>query len=326
MHKWAIGAVLALGAAVGVFAQDTAPIDPVATLEAGNFRALGVTSDGERLFVGDVENNQTRVYSFGDPSNPQLLNSVDLDGSPVALVGAQDFALVAVTNRGADLLQVVAIPSYNPRQGYINYGTYDVTRQPRGIAISLSNRWATVYGENGYTLLEVLSADEINSVTVESESVQSAALTNNALLLLHEDTASIEIAPLERGPQLGESQQIALDAPGRAVAVNARGTLCAVLLENNTLSLINLSNLTEVGSVTLRGQFTEMQFVTGENAESLVLAQLGQSGFALLDVTDPGSVGQLSTSQLASPLQALTVYNNLIIASDGQTVSIYSAQ
>jgi hypothetical protein len=323
MRKWAIGAVLALGAAVGVFAQDTAPIDPVATLEAGNFRALGVTSDGERLFVGDAENNQTRVYSFGDPSNPQLLNTVDLDGSPVALVGVQDFALVAVTERSADLLQVVAIPSYNPRQGYINYGTYDITRQPRGIAISPSDRWAAVYGANGFTLLEVLSSDEINSVTLEGDAVQSAALTNNALLLLHTDSATVEIVTLERGAQLGEIRQMRLAAPGRAIAVNARGTLGAVLLENNTVVLFDLSNLTQLSSVALRGQFTEMQFVTGEDSESLVLAQLDQSGFALLDVTQPDSVGQLSTSQLSSPLQALTVYNNLIIASDGQTVSIY---
>ena len=323
MRKWAIGAVLALGAAVGVFAQDTAPIDPVATLEAGNFRALGVTSDGERLFVGDAENNQTRVYSFGDPSNPQLLNTVDLDGSPVALVGVQDFALVAVTERSADLLQIVAIPSYNPRQGYINYGTYDITRQPHGIAISPSDRWAVVYGANGFTLLEVLSSDEINSVTLEGDAVQSAALTNNALLLLHTDSATVEIVTLERGAQLGEIRQMRLAAPGRAIAVNARGTLGAVLLENNTVVLFDLSNLTQLSSVALRGQFTEMQFVTGEDSESLVLAQLDQSGFALLDVTQPDSVGQLSTSQLSSPLQALTVYNNLIIASDGQTVSIY---
>lgn len=320
MHKWAICAVLALGAAVGVFAQDTAPI---ATLEAGNFRALGVTSDGERLFVGDAENNQTRVYSFGDPSNPQLLNTVDLDGSPVALVGVQDFALVAVTERSGDLLQIVAIPSYNPRQGYINYGTYDITAQPRGIAVSPSNRWAVVYGENGFTLLEVLSADEINSVTLDGDSVQSAALTNSALLLLHTDSPSIEIVAIERQAQLGEIRQMELAAAGRAIAVNARGTIGAVLLENNRLSLFNLSDLTEIASVSLRGQFTEMQFVTGEDSESLVLAQLEQSGFALLDVTAPDSVGQLSTSQLSSPLQALTVYNNLIIVSDGQTVSIY---
>jgi hypothetical protein len=325
MYKWAIGVVLALGAAAGVFAQDTAPIDPVATLEAGNFRALGVTSDGEHLFVGDTENNQARVYSFGDPANPRLLNVVDLDGRPVALVGAQDFGLVAVTSRSADLLQVVARPSYNPRQGYINYGTYDVTRQPVGIAISPSNRWAVVYGQNGYTLLEILSADEINSATMEGEGVQGAALTNNALLLLRDDTTAVEIAALQRGPQLGETRQIALDAPGRAIAVNTRGTLGAVLLENNTLVLFNLSNLTEVGGVTLRGQFAEMQFVTGEDAESVVLARIGQNAFALLDVTNPASVGQMSTNQLTSPLQALTVYNNLIIISDGQTVSIYSA-
>lgn len=320
MHKWAICAVLVLGAAVGVFAQDTAPI---ATLEAGNFRALGVTSDGERLFVGDAENNQTRVYSFDDPSNPQLLNTVDLDGSPVALVGAQNFALVAVTERSGDLLQVVAIPFYNPRQGYINYGTYDITRQPRGITISPSNRWAAVYGENGFTLLEVLSADEINSVTIEGDSVQSAALTNNALLLLHTDSASVEIAALGRGAQLGEVRQMLLDAPGVAIAVNPRGTVGAVLLENNTLVLFDLLDLSELASVSLRGQFTEMEFVTGEDSESLVLAQLGQSGFALLDVTQPSRIGQLSTSRLSSPLEAITVYNNLIIVSDGQTVSIY---
>lgn len=324
MFKWAIGAMLVLGAAVGVFAQDTAPIDPVATLEAGNFQALGVTSDGERLFVGDAENDQARVYSFGDPSSPQLLNTVDLDGTPVAVAGVQDFALVAVTDRSADLLQIVAIPSYNPRQGYINYGTYDITRQPRGIAVSPSNRWAAVYGENGFTLLEVLSADEINSATVEGDAVQSAALTNNAILLLHEDSPSIEIVTIERGAQLGEIRQLTLSAPGRAIAVNASGRLGAVLLDNNTLILFNVSNLTEVASVALRGEFTEMQFVTGEDAESLVLAQLGQSGFALLDVTQPARVGQLSTSQLSSPLEALTVYNNLVIVSDGQTVSIFS--
>ncbi len=93
------------------YAQEGAstPIAPIGTLEAGDFRALGVTADGDRLLVADAENQQVRVYDFTDPTQPDLLTALDVNGTPVLLAGGDGFGIVAVQTGGdSDSVELIA--------------------------------------------------------------------------------------------------------------------------------------------------------------------------------------------------------------------------
>lgn len=324
MIKWLIGFALALGLGVSVSAQDTTPLGPVGTLEAGDFRALAVTLNGERLIVGDVINDQARVYDFSEPSTPRLLNAVDLDGTPVAVLGAEDFGLVAVTTRDAGLVQIIARPSYS-RQ-YENYSTIDVTNAPIGMEISPSGHWAVVYGENGYTLLELLSADEINFATFEGDAIQAAALTDSELFLLPQDSDSIVTAGMQSQARILAAQELALPAAGRAIAVNEGETLGAVLLDNDALFLFNPQDMTELETLSLDGAFDHLRFVSANDAEWIVLGASNGDSLTLFDVSDPDQITPIGTRELQFPLTALTVFEDLIVVSSAHTVTIFSAQ
>jgi hypothetical protein len=326
MRKWLIGVILALGVVIGSFAQDTAPFELVATLDAEPVRALAISSDGGHLIVATGDGNEAQVYNLEDPSSPEFVNAAQLDGTPTAVIGAQDFALVTVAADDADLLQIVARPPYNPRQGFINYGTYDIIGAPTGMAISPSNRWGIIYGENGFTALEILSVDEINSATVEDVGVTSAAVSNTGLLLLPADNDIVHQFTMERGAQLGSSRQLELSAAGLDIALNIRGTVGAVLLEDDTVLLFDPARLGELGSFALPDEFSQVNFLTREESEWLVLSNIDGDSLLVLDVTDPSSIEQVGTFDLSAPLQALTVYNNLLIVSDGQSVSIFAAE
>lgn len=327
MRKWLIGLVLALGVVIGSFAQNTAPFELVATLDVGTARALAIDANGEHLIVGVGDENQAQVYSLEDPSSPGFLNAAQLDGTPTTMIGALDFALVTVSAEDGDLLQIVARPPYNPRQGFINYGTYDVIGEPTGTAISPSARWGVIYGENGYTVLEILSADEINSTTVEGISVISAAVSNNGLLLLPENSqTTLEVLAMGRGAQLGRSRQLEIGAAGRDVALNIRGTVGAVLLENNSVLLFDPAQLSAFGSFELPESFDQVDFLTREDGEWLVLSTVDDDSLLLLDVSDPRSAEVLGTFSLNSPLQTLAIHDNLLVTSDGLTVTIFAAE
>jgi hypothetical protein len=326
MRKWLIGLVLALGVVIGTFAQNTAPFALVATLEVDTALSLAVDAGGEHLIVGVGDENQAQVYSLADPLSPGFINAAALDGAPTAMIGAQGFALVTVAAEDGDLLQIVARPPYNPRLGFINYGTYDVIAAPAGIAISPSARWGVIYGENGYTVLEILSVDEINSTTVDGVSVISAAVSDNGLLLLREDSATLEVFTLGRGAQLGRSRQLELSAPGRDVALNIRGTVGAVLLETNSLVLFDPGELSEYGRFDLPAEFDQVDFLTREDGEWLVLSNLDDDSLLLLDVSDPRNASALGSFSLNAPVQALTIHDNLLVTTDGQTVTIFASE
>ncbi len=134
MRKYLL-ALLGLLLAVGVASAqtDTTPIGPISTLEAGNFHALAVTADGDRLLVADTQNNQVRVYDFTDPTNPQLTTALDMTGIPVLLAGGENYGLVAVSESDstADSVQVVAPAFANAQAQYMAGISYiDIPKKP----------------------------------------------------------------------------------------------------------------------------------------------------------------------------------------------------
>ena len=321
---------VAVGACFGAQAQDTAPIGPIGTVAAGDFRALAVTSGGDRLLIADAENNQLRIYNFSDPSSPALLTSVDLDGEPVALAAADNFALVAVTTgESTDAVRVIAPSVYARQSGYLEANSIDIPRAPRTIRLSPDNRWAVVVSERGYSILELISAGEINSLpfAADASPVIDAAVANNTAYLLHD--SSLEIQSLRANLAIQRTSQIEFEGQAAALALNTGITLGVVALDDNQLVFFDPVALETVSTLSLEGEaIAGMQFVSGEEGEWLAITQADSTDITLIDVSNPADVGELGTlaTSFAAPVQAMVSYDTLIAATDGQTVSIFQVR
>jgi len=317
--------VIALMMIGAVSAQDTVPIGPIGSVEAGDFRALAVTADGQRLLIADAENDELRVYDFSDPSLPTLINSVDLEGEPLAVTAAEDFALVAVsTPDEGDAVRVIAPSRYSRTQGYIETNSIDVPDGVRQIVISPDNYWALALSANGYTLLELVSAGEINSLPTESQIVDAAVGGDTAFLL---SESSLMTESLRVNLDVQRVEQIELEGVGQQIVINPRLTLGVITLEGNRLLMFNPSTLDTFSTFEAGGAaITDVQFVSGEEGEWLAVSREGGSEITLLDVNDPSNVGDLGSlsTLFESPVQAMTTYNELIIVTDGQTVRIFA--
>lgn len=312
-----IGAVLAR-------AQDTAPIDPIATLEAGDFRALAVTADGTRLLIADAASNQVRVYDISDPADPQPMVALDVQGTPVDLVAGDDFALVLVqTGDETDLIEVVARADYNPRALYATVTYIDVPAGAQHVRLSPDGDWGMVVGDTGYTLLEMLSPSEVNSSAfVEIAGFGDGLPTNNRALVAN--SASVQSAPLEAQFEAQSVEGLALVAPARLLTLNERGTLGAVLLDDNEIVFFNPADMSLVGSHSLGGgDVMALRFVALEAGEWLLVAESGASSITVLDVSDPDDIGEIGTRSINLRARAMTTWGDLLIVTDGQRIEIY---
>ena len=186
MRKWVIlfcWLVLSMGA---VAAQDSlSPFAPIGTLEAGDFRALAVTADGDRLLVADAATQQVRVYDFSDPSKPALLSTLGVSGMPLLLAGGDNYGLVAVsTNANTDSIEVIAPPL--PGTPYVSgYNYIDVPKNPRALSLSPDHHWGVVVGEQGYVLLGINDPGNIDNFPV-AETIIDAALSNTTAYYLQD--------------------------------------------------------------------------------------------------------------------------------------------
>lgn len=321
---------VAVGACFGVQAQDTAPIGPIGRVEAGDFRALAVTSGGDRLLIADAENDQLRIYDFSDPADPTLQTSVALDGEPVALAAAEGFALVAVTTgESTDAVRVIAPSVYARQSGYLEANSIDIPRGPRRISLSPDNDWAIVVSERGYTVLELISAGEINSLPVAATAspIVDAAVANDTAYLLR--ASSLEIQSLRSNLAIQQTNQIEFEGNAAGLALNTGVTLGVVALDDNRLIFFDPAALETINTLSLEGEaITGLQFVSGEEGEWLALTQAGSTDITLIEVSNPTDVGELGTlaTSFASPVQAMVAYDTLIAATDGRTVSIFQVR
>jgi hypothetical protein len=314
-----LGAVLARRA----WAQSTAPIQPLATLEAGDFRALAVTTDGTRLMIADAAANQVRVYDISRPADPQLLVALDMEGTPVDLVAGDDFALVLVRTGGdTDLIEVIAPADYDPRALYASVTFIDVPAGAQSVRLSPGGGWGLVIGEGGYTLLELISPSEVNSSAfLDAPSLADALVTNAGALLAIGDDERVQAVSLT-GAEAGEA--LTLVAPARLLALNERGTLAAALLSNNELVIFDPADLNSIGSLSLGARdLAALRFVTVEAGEWLLMADAGSPTITLVDVSDPGDIGEIGSQTLGIAVRALTTWGDLLFVTDGQRIGIY---
>jgi DNA-binding beta-propeller fold protein YncE len=327
MAKWWLVFCVWLALSTGtVYAQE--PLAPISTLEAGDFRALALTADGDRLLVADAENLQVRIYNFNDPAEPTLLTSLDVSGAPVLLAGGANFGLVAeqTDNRGSDLLEVIAPAIPSPRAEFVAGRLFiDIAKNPQVLALSPDQRWGVVVGEDAYTVLLINSVDDIESLTVEGN-VSGVALSNTTAYVLHNDLLiASPLASLDALQTEGPSLQ--LNGTPSAVALNASATQGVVVVDGTRLLMFDPATMAQTGEFTVEGApITSIQYLNKERRDLLLVTREGANDITLLDAADPSNQSDLSaTASLDNPITALTTFDPFIVVTDGVTIRIFSA-
>ena len=311
-----------------VLAQDSTntPIAPIGTLEAGDFRALAVTADGDRLLVADAENQQVRVYDFTDPAQPDLLTTLDVNGTPVLLAGGAGFGVVAMQTGGdSDSVELVAPAFPSPRVQYqAGWSVYDIPKNPRVLAVSPDSHWAIVITDGGYNLLEINDPGNVNNVPVET-SIIDAVLTDTTAYYLRDQ--SLLAAPLQSGEALRAEQTLALDGVPSRLAINAQATQGVVVLDDTRLVFFDPETMKTTGELVLDGgAVTTLNFLAHGDSEILLVTQAEQPAIRLFDASDPQDVADLgSTDPMTTSIRALTTHAPYIVVTDGATISIFSS-
>jgi DNA-binding beta-propeller fold protein YncE len=306
-----------------VFAQDeTPPLGAIGALEAGDFRALAVTADGDRLLVADSVNKQIRIYDFSDPANPALLSTLDVSGTPVLLAGGEGYGLVAVTTEAdTDAFEVVA--PILPGTSYATGIYFTIPKNPRSLALSPDNHWGIIVSEQGYVLLGINAPDDIESIPVEA-TVIDAALSDTTAYLLRDQV--LETAPLGALHAIQAARELALDGTPSLVRLNHSVTEGVIVLDGSHLEFFDPSSLEQTGEFSVEGSpITDVRFLSDGDSEYLLVTQADANTITVLDATDPQNVQILpSTPPLDNPVQALTVFDHYLIVTDGATIRILS--
>lgn len=330
MRKWLIVCCVVLLIAGSAAAQDDpadgASLGALTTLEAGDFRALAVTADGERLLVADAETDQVRVYNFSDPAAPALLSSLDVSGTPVLLEAGRDYGLVAVTTDQAfDTLEFIAPAFRNTRAQFragINF--IDIGKNPRALALSPDGRWGIAVSENSYTLLGINSPSEIDEFSVDQRLID-VALSNSTAYVLREGV--LEAAPMQAGEALQPEGAVALEGTPSHVAVNVDATNGVVVVGGSSLVFFDPQSLEVSFTRDLGGApVSSIAFTQRDGRELLVIAREGDSAISLIDPNAPPENAELTASvaSVSQPVRDLIAYDGLILITDGTQISIFS--
>lgn len=316
--RWS-GLALALLMFSVVSAQDT----PVVTVEAGDFRDLAIIEDGTRLLVADAASDHVRIYDISRMSAPTLITSASLAGTPLALAGAQDFAIVALrTGAAQDALEVITPLPFNRRFPYMVINYVEVPRGVTDIILSPDGRRGIAIGENAYTLLEIFSPDEISAITVETERpISAAAITAQRVFIAFEDEPALEVLLIRRGANASPVATIALDTPVRGLEVSADGALIGVLTEDQMV-IVDSSALTI--SAQIETQASALRFLDAASAELLTLDEARMS-IQLYDLQED-ALRALNTLELPQAARQLTTFGDFIFVTGGDSVNIYGVR
>ncbi len=311
-----------------VYAQDSAvtPFAPIGTLEAGDFRALAVTADGDRLLVADAENQQVRVYDFTDPTQPDLITALDVTGTPVLLAGGAGFGVVAVQTAGdSDRVELVASAFPGSEAHYRSgWSSTDIPKNPHALALSPDSHWGIVASGSSYSLMEINDPSNVDWLMVD-EPVIDAALTNTTAYFLRDQ--ALLAAPLQSGEALHAEQTVQLDGTPSRLAINAQATQGVVVLNDTRLVFFDPETMKTTGELALDGGVvTNLKFLAHGDTELLLLTQADQSAIRMFDPHDPQNVADLgSTDPMATPIHALITHDPYIVVTDGSTISIFSS-
>jgi hypothetical protein len=323
-----ISSGIGLRMAAPAAAQTDPDVNPVATLEAGDFRALAVMEDGNRLLVADAAASQVRVYDISTPDTPVLLTAVDVSGTPVALAGAGEYALVAVQTGGAnDALEVIAPSPYNRRRPYQAFTYLDVPSGVRDVAVSPDGRWGVAVSAGGYTLLEILAPDSINSAVVEDGRALNDAVVTRERLFVAFDGGDLEVSSLADGASITPETTIDVGAPVVELAVNPAGTVIGALTVSGQIALIDANDLGVMSQIDADGA-SDLHFLGGASVDALLL-DATRERLQLYDIAASGANLSLTARgalDLPTSARRVTTFDSLIFLTDGTTVEIFGVR
>ncbi|MFN8531158.1 MAG: WD40 repeat domain-containing protein [Anaerolineae bacterium] len=314
---------------------DTVPVvEPVAQVDAGDFRALAVSPDGHWLMVADAAQSQLRIYDLTDSSQP-MVASPSLGGIPLDVVAGTNntsssdgsFAVVAVDlGDGTGEAQVIAPPSYDPSQTFLALTYIETSNRPRSLVLSPDGGWLILVGSGGWTLVELTTLEETSS-TFYATPVNDALIIGDRALVAARNEQAINTVALSQGAQatLSRNQSIALDATASHLAMNQSGTIGAAALTNGEVMLFDLDTLDPL-VIFNTGDVRDMHFLSFESGDWLVTLSDVDGQVHLYDVTDPTQPSDLGTLPLqSSDIQAITTYNDLIFVAMQSSVGIWRA-
>jgi WD40 repeat protein len=316
---------LALFTGSVVQAQDVNPdiTIEVTTLDIPNVNALSITPNGQYLLASDSAANQARLFATANMLSGAVeqVASADLYGTPTAVTATDRYGLVAVSGGDSgDLLQML---DFQSRARDITYSLLDVTSNPTFTAFAPGNRWGIAVGDDGYTVWEWLSADNVNLYQSEDRGIRGAAISGDTVYLLH--SGGIDTLTLVESQPPGDGE-LSLDLDSSPVAISLTTDTGAVALDNNTLALLNLDTLDTITTFPVDdGPVSQMAFVTLPDDLWLAATLQGQNAVALFDVSDPAAVEPLGRIALDSTPQSMVAYRNLIFVSDGSGIMVIQA-
>ncbi|MDX2161571.1 MAG: hypothetical protein SF162_09620 [bacterium] len=299
---------------------------PIARVDAGDFRALAVSTDGQWLMVADAAADQLRVYDLQADDQP-LTAAVPLEGMPLDVAAGLDFAVTAVDSGGrTGLVQVIGLAPYDPAQTFAPLTVFDLPDRPRSVSISPDGAWAMVVSEGGWLLAELVTVDTVNTTFYPSP-INDAILLNNFAVLAARNQPELFTAALNEGAQasVNRAQPLTLAAPAQRLTVNQNGTLAAALLTDGSLVLFDPRAMQLLATLQA-GALADLRFLTFEGGEWLVLLAENRAEIYLVDVSDPEAAAELGSLPIeATPVQAITTYDDLIFVADRSSVRIWQA-
>lgn len=328
VRQWVIGLIAACSVVLSgaALAQDTAPINSLATLEAGEFSSLAITRAGQRMLVADTANNTARLYDISDPENPVQLDSIMLEGRPLALAPTSDYAITIVDLVGrTDLVQVIAPALFNPRAGWEAYPLMEVPSGTIDFAVDFGGTWGGLIVEDRLLLLELIDAANVNSLVVPLNTPPAAVdLTDRVILLALRESPAIERYALRSGPEVARLRPYLLDAPVRDMDISDNGDMAVAALENGQILIFDPQS-NEPATVLISGDIPtdHVQLLSDDGQTWLALGINSESRVEIYAIGDDRTITEQITLDLNAPLRAITSYGNLLALSEGSSIRLF---
>lgn len=181
---------------------------------------VAATPNGRTLVYTDAETESIGFVNISDPSNPQPLGAVELDGEPTSVAVTGSLAFVGV-NTSLDFVnpsgQLVVIEIFT--QTILQ--SFDLPGQPDSLAASKNGRYVAIVLEN-----------ERDEDLGDGEPPQ---LPGGALVVVDVYKASSELVDLT-----GVADLFPEDAEPEYVDINNRNIAVVTLQENNHIALVDL--------------------------------------------------------------------------------------
>lgn len=299
---------------------------PAATISFRNVAALALNDDGTRLLVADGSTDVASIYDTSDIDSPELLQTIDLDGTPLAAawINQDDsgFVLIIVDTGEERLLQVLALGT--PREGWIPYAIYDMSGSPEHITAGVDGHWAAAYGDSGSVLMEIISGSELNSSAVSDQAIPAAAMTENLLLVAGDNSDSITIGTAIDGPAIGDATVMQLE--DAVVALSAgRNDLAAVISEAPAFILFQPSTQEIISTLPLRSSTSGLVFMPFAGGDNFAVFQPGGRSISFVPIVR-GTAGTPQTVSTANIIQQAVGAGSILATTNGQRVDIYAVR